>query len=322
MPDLETRRVAADPSEPREPSGRPGRPAAPRADSATPAAAAVVVSSFLWGATFVVIRDSVDHISPLSLITIRFGAASLILAMLALVLRRRPSRQAVVGGAVAGAAAAGAFLFQAIGLTETSAGTSAFLTAIGTLLAGLFAWPMLGQRPGARIALALAIAATGALLLADHAGSGLSAGEWWTALGAFCFGLQVVALARFAPSADPLVLAWMQALTVFLLVGPFAWGRPAGDLASAGLWRVGYLVVAGTVVAPLLQVFAQSRISAARTALLLALEPVFALGFALTFGAERFPARWFAGAALILCAVLFAETGPASREPSARRARR
>jgi drug/metabolite transporter (DMT)-like permease len=41
--------------------------------------------------------------------------------------------------------------------------------------------------------------------------------------------------------------------------------------------------------------------------LLFALEPVFALVFAVTLGAERFEARWWLGAGLILAAVVMVE---------------
>ena len=48
-------------------------------------------------------------------------------------------------------------------------------------------------------------------------------------------------------------------------------------------------------------------LTAGRVALLFALEPVFALIFALTLGGERFVARWWLGAALILAAVVLVE---------------
>ena len=72
-------------------------------------------------------------------------------------------------------------------------------------------------------------------------------------------------------------------------------------------------MVAGSTLAPLLQVFAQRTLAAGRIGLLFALEPVFALVFALTLGGERFDIRWWAGAALILLAVALVEWRPISR---------
>jgi len=59
----------------------------------------------------------------------------------------------------------------------------------------------------------------------------------------------------------------------------------------------------------LLQVYAQRTLPAGRMGLLFALEPVFALLFAVTLGAERFEPRWWLGAGLILGAVVMVESG-------------
>ena len=60
-------------------------------------------------------------------------------------------------------------------------------------------------------------------------------------------------------------------------------------------------------MAPLLQVVAQRTLPPGRIGLLFALEPVFALGFAISVGGERFVPRWWIGAALILSAVVLVE---------------
>jgi len=284
---------------------------------------AMVVATLLWGATFVVVRDSLAALAPGTLVSVRFGAAAIVLALLALVRAVRPSRATVLGGLVGGVAAAGGYLFQAIGLTSTSAGSSAFLTSAGTLLAGLFAWALLGQRPGGRLALGLLVALLGSALLGVRGDFRLGAGDGWTLLGAACFALQVVALARFARDGDAVMIAGIQAAVASLCTLPSA-ADPLRELAAldgAGWARLAYLTVCGSVVAPLLQVQAQRTLPAGRIGLLFALEPVFALGFALAFGGERFVARWWAGAALILCAVVWVEWGEgrrgAARTPTA-----
>jgi drug/metabolite transporter (DMT)-like permease len=93
------------------------------------------------------------------------------------------------------------------------------------------------------------------------------------------------------------------------VVAPFA------ALGAADGWRFTFLVVAGSIVAPLLQISAQRLLSAGRVALLFALEPVFAVVFALTLGSESFSPRWWLGAALILGGVVRVEWS-AAREPS------
>ena len=214
-----------------------------------------------------------------------------------------------MGGLVSGVLMVGGFYFQAVGLRTAAAGTSAFLTCAGTLLAAFWAWPLLGQRPAGRLVLGIALAMAGSALLSLRAGLGIGGGEAWTLAGAVLFALQVVAVARFAVRADPMSLVCVQSFTAAAILMPFA-GSPhaaLGLFVGADRWRFGYLVLAGSTLAPLLQVFAQRTLSAGRVGLLFALEPVFALLFALSLGGEHFDLRWWFGAGLILAAVLLVE---------------
>ncbi len=280
----------------------------------------MVAATLLWGATFVVIRDSLHAIPPLALVFGRFAAASVVLVALALPRRRRLTRSTLLGGVLAGACFAGGYFAQAVGLTLTSAGSSAFLTCAGTLFVALYAWPLLGQRPSGVLLQGVLLALAGSALLSLGAGAQglrLGAGELWTLCGAAIFGLQIVTLARFAPGADGLVLCAVQALTVTLVLLPFTGGvaTPFAALGAADAWRFAYLVAAGSIVAPLLQISAQRLLPAGRVALLFALEPVFAVVFALTLGRESFSPRWWVGAALIFAGVVRVEWD-AARERS------
>lgn len=279
--------------------------------------AAMVAATLLWGGTFVAIRDSVGAIPPATLVCGRFAVAALVFAAVLAVLGRRPAPRDLWVGVGSGALMVGGYFFQAEGLRHTSAGSSAFLTCAGTLLAAFFAWPLLRQRPGPVLAAGIAIAMAGSALLSLREGLHLGRGEGLTLLGAAIYALQVVMLGRFAATADPLVLTGTQAATVALALAPFSGGAAAtfGALDPAGWSRFAYLAVAGSTIAPLLQVLAQRRLPPGRVGLLFALEPVFALVFALTLGAERFEPRWWAGAGLILSAVVLVEWRAAASAP-------
>jgi drug/metabolite transporter (DMT)-like permease len=264
----------------------------------------MTLATMLWGATFVVARDLLKGIGAAELIFVRFATATLVFALV-LALRPRPiGREALVAGVLSGLCATGGYLFQAIGLTTTTAGSSAFLTCTGTVFAALFAWPLLGERPAGSLLQGIALALAGSMLLSSNLGLP-APGELWTLFGAVVYALQIVVVARSIGRVDPIVLMTLQSLTVTLVLLPFA-GHAPGQLAALGargLVGLAYLAIAGTVAAPLLQVLAQRALPAGRTALLFALEPVFALLFALTIGGERFGTRWGIGAALILIGV-------------------
>lgn len=272
----------------------------------------VVLACLLWGGTFVAIRDAVAGIPPALLVAARFLVAGAAFAFVLALRRRAPARPDVAGGVLSGLLMAGGFTLQAEGLRWTSAGSSAFLTCAGSLLTAFWAWLLLRQRPGGRLVAGIAIALAGSALLSLRQGLALGRGEALTLAGAALFALQIVAVARFARVADPVALVCVHSLVAAAVLAPFA-GSPRAlfdTLHGDGLWRFLYLAVAGSTLAPLLQVHAQRTLSAGRMGLLFALEPVFALMFAVTIGAESFALRWWLGAALILGAVLLVEWRP------------
>jgi drug/metabolite transporter (DMT)-like permease len=275
----------------------------------------MIGATLLWGGTFVVIRDSLKQIDPGALVFARFGVAGLGL-LVALALRRSaPARAVIVNGVVSGLLVGACYLLQAIGLQHTSAGSSAFLTCAGSLFAGLFAWPIVRQRPGGPLLAGLTLALAGSALLSLDAAFRLGGAEAITFAGALSYAAGVAWVARLGGGVDPLALAAIQSIAVAAALAPkapLALSQLAA-LPAAGWARFAYLALCGSVIAPLLQLYALRALPPGRVGLLLALEPVFALVVATSAGGERFVLRWWAGAALILIAVVTVEWR-ASRE--------
>jgi len=271
---------------------------------------AMIVATLLWGGTFVAIRDSVASLPPVTLVGVRFAIAAVLFALILAFRRRVIVPMDFWSGLGSGVFLVGGYYFQAEGLRTTAAGTSAFLTCAGTLFAAFFAWPLLKQRPTRLLTLGIVLAMAGSALMSlDGQGLSMGRGEALTLVGAAMYALQVVFVSHVARTADPLTLAFAQSITVAVVLLPFANGtREAfAQLDPAGWQRFAYLAVAGSTIAPLLQLSAQRTLPAGRIALLFALEPVFALVFALTLGGERFEPRWWWGASLILGAVVLVE---------------
>lgn len=284
------------------------------------ALAGMVTATLLWGGTFVAIRDTVAEVRPATLVFLRFSVAAVLLGVMLALRGRMPSRRDVFAGLGTGVLMLGGYFFQAEGLRTASAGSSAFLTCAGTLLAAVFAWPLLRQRPTRVLAAGLLLALAGSMLMSLREGLHMGRGETLTLIGAAIYALQVVALGRFAPAGDPLVLTAAQALTVALVLAPFA-GDARATLASFdgdALGRFAYLAVAGSTIAPLLQVSAQRSLSAGRIALLFALKPC-SRSCSRSRWAPNGSTRWWLGALLILSAVVLVEWRAAlstDREPS------
>ena len=100
---------------------------------------ALVGASFLFGATFVVVKSALDTMEPLGFLTWRFGIAAALLAVLAVPRGRTLWRD----GTLTGLALFTGYALQTGGLQYTTASNSALITVLYVvftpLLVALFA---------------------------------------------------------------------------------------------------------------------------------------------------------------------------------------
>ena len=74
-----------------------------------------------------------------------------------------------------------------------------------------------------------------------------------------------------------------------------------------------YLAVVAGALTMVLQTWAQARIDATRAAVIMAMEPVWAAGFAVALGGEPITVRMIIGGAAILAAMYLVELAPRLR---------
>ncbi|MGA8110138.1 MAG: DMT family transporter [Acidobacteriaceae bacterium] len=285
----------------------------------------------VWGSTFVVVKDALAGISPLL-----FNLIRMLLAFLCLLVfyRRhlgRIDRRALGAGAVVGLCLAMGYQFQTAGLRLTTPSKSAFITGMVVVLVPLLAAvpglrpPAAGHRPPRWNAWCGAgVAFLGIVLLTTPAGTGFSlrsinVGDALTFGCALGFSLHVLALAHFSPRFPYEQLAILQigfcaafmAVSMPLLEHPWVHWSPrvvAALLITA---------VLATATAFAVQSWAQKFLPATHTALILALEPVFAWLTSFLFLGERLGRRGAAGALFILAGIALTEFIPAPVQPTA-----
>ena len=74
-----------------------------------------------------------------------------------------------------------------------------------------------------------------------------------------------------------------------------------------------YLAVLAGAVTMVLQTWAQARVEPTRAAVIMAMEPVWAAGFAVALGGESITVRMIIGGLAILAAMYLVELAPRSR---------
>jgi drug/metabolite transporter (DMT)-like permease len=280
------------------------KPSTLRADLALAGAA------FLFGTTFLVMQDAVEDVEPIPFITARFAIGALVLAPIALVRVRRsaaPNESLWRYGAFAAVALGAGYVFQTTGLQYTTSSVSAFLTYLLVVFVPLLSALVLRRPPSSATAAGVALAVVGLWLLTEGAGIGFGRGEVLSILCALAFAAHILVLSEVANRYDIVVFNAAQFSLVAL--GLFVPGLLTGGYAfPAEAWLAAiYTGVVVNAVAFGLQLYGQRRVSAARTALVLMLEPVFAAILGYVDG-ERLGIAGALGAGLILAGILVSET--------------
>lgn len=283
------------------------------------ATAALLAVTFVWGATFVIVKDAIALLPVLPFNAWRFLVATVALA--ALTGRRLPElgRRGVARGIALGGALFGGYALQTAGLALTTPAKAAFITGMVVVITPLLQAAILRRapRPAAGGAAVLATGGLGFLVLE---GSLVPAVGDLLVLGcAAAFALHLVGLGAWSTEHPSGPLATVQLATVAVLstagglLQTAAGAAPSWD--PSGVWPA--LLVTGLLASAFgfaAQTAAQRVLSPARTAVVFTMEPVFAFLTAWVAGAETFGVREGAGAVLVLAAMLWSELG--SDEPA------
>jgi drug/metabolite transporter (DMT)-like permease len=287
----------------------------------------LVATVFVWGATFVLIKDALRDATPLLFNLFRMAFAFLVLAAFNHRHLRRLSRRAVLSGAAVGTLLAAGYQFQTSGLARTTPANSAFITGLVVVFVPLFTFiPRLrpaGTRSPQWTALAGALLAfAGLLLLTTPAGTAWSRlfasiglGDLLTLVCAVAFAGHLLALAHFAPGLPAAQLGTLQIgfAALFMLVTLPLGEHPHAALTQRLVVALAVTSVLGTAAAFTIQSWAQKHLPPTHTAVILTLEPVFAWLTALLFFHQHLGLRALAGAGLILVGIAFTELIPAAR---------
>jgi drug/metabolite transporter (DMT)-like permease len=218
-------------------------------------------------------------------------------------------------GAMAGLALLGGFVFQTVGLRDTTSATSAFITYLLVVMVPLIGVVRYRQLPTPNVVVGVTVAVAGLYLLSGGM-QGIGRGELLTVVGAFGFALHIVVLGEVARHHDPVRLTFWQALTVGLACLVPGALSPGGFGFDAGVWGAAAFTGFGaTAVAFWCMSWAQRVVPESQAAIILLLEPVSA-GVLGVLAGESLGVAGVAGAALILVAVVVSELGGRARPPA------
>mgnify|MGYP000143359380 FL=1 len=237
----------------------------------------------IWGYSFTTMKDALDTVPVFELVYVRFLPASLVMFAIfhKRIIAHFNARNLIVGLGM-GALMWGAYGLQTIGLAQTTAGKSAFLTGTYCILVP-FASYVLGGEKLTRYNLGAALLCLAGIGLVALDSVEFNAGDVITLGGAIFFAIQMAVTAKYGRKMD------INVITFWMFVGNgvlslissllFETQAPASVWTPSFIGVMAFLSVGCTCVALLIQNVGLAHVPASTGSLLLSMESLRACCF-------------------------------------------
>ena len=274
------------------------------------ASLALGLVALFWGTSFAVIKDIIDTIPPFTLMMLRFGFATLLLAMLFGHRLRQTTARQFRNSAIIGLFMTLAFIALILGIKETTASNQSFLVGACVIFVPFLAWAISGERPGGCALLGAILATLGIGLLTLNSSFSVNRGDLLSILCSISVACHMVAIERLGQDGDPIASTLIQfAVTTVCFVALTGLFETYHVELTPKLWKVlAYLVIVTTVIAFTIQNLAQKHLSSTSTALILTLETAFGGVFAVLYLHEHLTLKMLLGCLVIFAGILTEET--------------
>ena len=271
---------------------------------------ALLVTTLIWGTSFVVQKNTLDNISTLHLLAFRFTIAAVLMFIIAAKDIKKIDRGYIKGGVLMGVALACAYIVQTYGLVYTTPGKNAFLTASYVVMTPFLYWAYKKRRPGKHNLIAAFLCLIGVGLISFDSNLNINIGDVLTIICGVFYAIHIIIIDEQANGKSAALLTAIQfAVAAVLTWIPALIFEPAPEaIPSGAIFSIFYLGVVCTGICFLLQTFGQKNTPASQAAILLTLESVFGTVVSIIFYKEAMNVRLVFGFAAMFLAVLISET--------------
>lgn len=177
-------------------------------------------AAFIWGTSFFIMKNTLDAVPVLWLLTFRFTTGAVLVGLLCgRKWRTRFTPDYVWRGAVLGSLLFAAYAVQTFGLVGTTPSKNAFLTATYCVLVPFLHWAVSRQRPDRFHLLAAFLCITGVGLVSLSGSLTITWGDLLSLGSALFYALHIVAVNKLSDQRDIYLLTTLQfAFTALLAV--------------------------------------------------------------------------------------------------------
>jgi len=268
----------------------------------------------IWGSSFTLIKNVLDHIPSFAYLSLRFIIASIILIVVFYKKLKHINKKAVIYGCIIGLMLFGGMALQVSGLYFTTASNSAFITGLSVIMVPLLSAMILKKRPDRSSVIGVILAFAGLFFLTGGLDFSFNIGDFLTLLCAVCFAMQIIFIDSYNKEQDPILLSVIQ-ISFAALLNTVVWLFIDYEPVVVDTTVAFTLLITGalgTAFAYLVQTVAQKHTTPTHTALILTAEPVFGAFFAMIIPnsngtVETLSLNTVIGCVLILAGTLISE---------------
>lgn len=274
----------------------------------------LLLTSFIWGLSFVAQSVSTESIGAFTFNGIRMVLGAIVLIPVAFktlkihVKDKEYMKRTIKGGLLMGLFLAAASMTQQIGIETTDAGKAAFMTSLYMIIVP-FISRIFGKKIEKKIWICALIALAGMYMLCLSGGMSISRGDLYLFACAILFSCHILVIEKVSKDSDGVELSMFQFFFggLMCLIGMLIFERPDLSSIKEASLPLAYAGFLSCGVAYTLQTVAQKYVQASKATLALSLESVWAaIGGALILS-ERLSLNELIGCALVFLAVLLAQ---------------
>lgn len=271
---------------------------------------ALICTTLIWGTSFVILKSTLDNITPLWVLALRFSGAAAVIFLAALPSLKKLDRQYIKGGVLMGTFLATAYTVQTYGLVFTTPGKNAFLTATYCILVPFLYWVIYNRKPDKYNISSAIIGLVGMGFVCLQNDLSVNIGDLLTIFCGLFYGLHIIVTAHYVEEREPLLLTLIQFAVAALLCFVFAllFEPKPQSLPTSSWWAIAYLSIMCTGACFLFQTFGQKYTPPSAAALIMTLESVFGTAISIALGQEIISAGIIIGFLLIFIAIIISET--------------
>ncbi|EKN63734.1 DMT family transporter [Schinkia azotoformans] len=279
----------------------------------------LLLVTFIWGSTFVLVQNAVALLEPFTFNGVRFGLAGLFLIAWLFVFKRNilsmMNKKLLLSGVIMGTWLFTAYALQTFGLLHTTSSKAGFITGLSVVLVPLFGFLFLKETPKRFAVFGVGVATIGLYLLTLGDSLALNFGDILVFFCAISFAAHIVVTGKYTPLYSTLLLTIVQIFTVSVLSSISAvlfedWQR-VFDSEVMGNANVFLALIICSIFATALAFLAQTNFqkftTPTRVALIFAMEPVFAAITGFFWANERLGSKALLGCLLIFIGMILAE---------------